>query len=83
MSRVSSFSMRAHTIRFDAKFRAAIEYACGETLVCDTLEVARNICYERNEKIKGMLRRALRRALSRAVEPGVELVVEPGVAAGR
>jgi len=30
-----------------------MQYACGETLVCDSLEIAKLICYERNEKVKG------------------------------
>jgi len=39
--------------RFEEKLRPAMQYACGETLVCDSLEIAKLICYERNEKVKG------------------------------
>lgn len=31
----------------------AIHHACGNALVCDTMEVARYVCYEKGQEIKG------------------------------
>lgn len=31
----------------------AVHYACGNTMICDTFDVARDICYERHQRVKG------------------------------
>ena len=40
-------------IECDKKFESVIQYACSNSLVCDTLNIARNICYDKNEDVKG------------------------------
>jgi len=32
----------------------AIHHACGNTLVCDTMEIARYVCYDKQQEVKGM-----------------------------
>ena len=39
-------------INFDQQYLRAFQYACGNTLICDTLEIAKNICYTRGQKVK-------------------------------
>lgn len=39
-------------INFDQHYSRAFQYACGNTLVCDTLEVAKDVCYNRGQKVK-------------------------------
>ena len=41
-------------INFDQQYLRAFQYACGNTLVCDTLEIAKNICYNRAQKVKAV-----------------------------
>ena len=41
-------------INFDPQYLRAFQYACGNTLVCDTLEIAKNICYNRGQKVKAV-----------------------------
>ena len=41
-------------INFDQQYLRAFQYACGNTLVCDTLEIAKNICYTRAQKVKAV-----------------------------
>ncbi|KAI9320899.1 hypothetical protein BX666DRAFT_2017874 [Dichotomocladium elegans] len=31
-----------------------VRYACGNTLVCDTLNIAKQICYEKNEEVRAV-----------------------------
>lgn len=35
-------------------FEKAVQYACGNAIVCDTLAIARHICYDRNERVKSV-----------------------------
>lgn len=39
----------------DSRYERVIQYACGNTLVCDTLQIAKKICYENNEDVRGLL----------------------------
>jgi structural maintenance of chromosome 1 len=41
------------TIQFDPQVERAMQFACSTTLICDTLEVARHICYEKGQEVKG------------------------------
>eukprot|EP00158_Paraphelidium_tribonemae_P009151 Partr_v1_DN28788_c0_g1_i3_m62740 putative structural maintenance of chromosomes protein len=41
-------------IQFDEAFRPVLEYACGNTIVCDTLQTARSICYDRKQNVKAV-----------------------------
>ncbi|KAI9209027.1 RecF/RecN/SMC [Polychytrium aggregatum] len=41
-------------IQFDPQYERVFRYVCGSGLVCDTLEVARSICYDKNEDVKAV-----------------------------
>ncbi|CAG8540450.1 3651_t:CDS:10, partial [Acaulospora colombiana] len=41
-------------ITYNDQLERAFQYACGNTLVCDTLDIAKHICYERNQQIKAV-----------------------------
>ncbi|CAG8691932.1 10774_t:CDS:10, partial [Racocetra fulgida] len=41
-------------ITYNDKLERAFQYACGNTLVCDTLEIAKHICYEKNQQVKAV-----------------------------
>ena len=40
------------TIDFDSTVERAMSYACGSSVVCDTLEIAKHICYEKKIPVK-------------------------------
>jgi structural maintenance of chromosome 1 len=40
-------------ISCDVVVERAVHHACGNALVCDTMEVARYVCYEKGQEIKG------------------------------
>jgi structural maintenance of chromosome 1 len=42
------------TIDFDSALERAMTYACGSSIVCDSLEVAKHICYERKIPVKAV-----------------------------
>ncbi|KAI9499732.1 RecF/RecN/SMC [Zychaea mexicana] len=41
-------------IECDKKFESVIQYACANSLVCDNLNIARDICYNKNEQVKAV-----------------------------
>ncbi|CAL1698943.1 unnamed protein product [Somion occarium] len=41
-------------IQYESAVERAIHHACGNALVCDTLDVARYICYEKAQEIKAV-----------------------------
>jgi structural maintenance of chromosome 1 len=62
--------MAIDVISFDASLERAMHYVCGNAIVCDDLETARSICYDRRQEVKGerptgLLRRRLEAAHSR------------------
>ncbi|KAI0290148.1 hypothetical protein BC826DRAFT_1187460 [Russula brevipes] len=44
---------RADVIQYEPAMERAIHHACGNALVCDTIEVARFVCYEKDQDVKG------------------------------
>ena len=40
-------------IQYEPVMERAIHHACGNALVCDTMEVARYVCYEKGQEVKG------------------------------
>ncbi|TPX34166.1 hypothetical protein SmJEL517_g03097 [Synchytrium microbalum] len=42
-------------IQFDAQYERAVQFACNNAIVCDTMDVARHICYERNQEVKAVV----------------------------
>jgi SMC proteins Flexible Hinge Domain len=43
-------------VQHKAAIERAIHHACGNALVCDTMEVARYVCYEKGQEVKGCIR---------------------------
>ncbi|KAI9104572.1 SMCs flexible hinge [Phlyctochytrium arcticum] len=41
-------------IQFDKAYEVAMQYACGNSLVCDTIEVAKDICYKQQLNVKAV-----------------------------
>lgn len=40
--------------QFDAKFARAVGYACGGAVVCETLDIAKQLCFGKGEKVKSI-----------------------------
>lgn len=40
-------------VQYDPTVEKAVRYACGNALVCDDLDIARSICYDKQQKLKG------------------------------
>ncbi|OZJ06654.1 hypothetical protein BZG36_00272 [Bifiguratus adelaidae] len=41
-------------IQYDERLEKAIRYACGNALVCDTLDIAKDICYNQQQEVKAV-----------------------------
>lgn len=41
-------------IEFDASLERAVQHACGSAMICDTIEVAKYICYEKRQEVKAV-----------------------------
>jgi len=46
------YKLCADLVECDEKFKPALAYALGATLVCDTLDEAQELCFTRGEKVK-------------------------------
>jgi len=42
-------------IQYEPAVERAMHHACGNALVCDTMDVARYVCWERGQEVKGVL----------------------------
>ncbi|KAF7558965.1 hypothetical protein G7046_g5195 [Stylonectria norvegica] len=42
------------TIDFDSSVERAMSYACGSSVVCDTLDIAKHICYDKKIPVKAV-----------------------------
>ncbi|ETS80820.1 hypothetical protein PFICI_08349 [Pestalotiopsis fici W106-1] len=42
------------TIDFDSSLERAMTYACGGSIVCDTLDIAKDVCYNRRIQVKAV-----------------------------
>ncbi|KAK5995835.1 Structural maintenance of chromosomes protein 1 [Cladobotryum mycophilum] len=42
------------TINFDSSVERAMSYACGSSVVCDTLDIAKHICYDKKIPVKAV-----------------------------
>lgn len=40
-------------LEYEAAIERALQHACGSSLICDTMTVAKYVCYERNQEVKG------------------------------
>lgn len=45
-------------IEYDSSVERAMQFACSSSLICDTMEVARHVCYDRGQEVKGEYRKA-------------------------
>ena len=41
-------------IEYDVEIKPAVQYAVGNTVVCNTMEQARDVCFRRREKVKAV-----------------------------
>lgn len=51
---ISGARLTIDTINFDSAVERALSYACGSSVVCDTLDVAKHICYEKKIPVKAV-----------------------------
>lgn len=51
---ISGARLTIDTIDFDANLERAMSYACGSSVVCDGLDIAKQICYERRIPVKAV-----------------------------
>ncbi|ODA78489.1 hypothetical protein RJ55_05870 [Drechmeria coniospora] len=51
---VSGARLTIDTINFDPAVERAVSYACGNSVVCDSLEIAKQICYEKRIAVKAV-----------------------------
>ncbi|TDH71545.1 hypothetical protein CCR75_001082 [Bremia lactucae] len=49
-----NIKMVVDVIECDAEIEPALHYAVGDTVVCDSIDVARDICFRQNEKVKAV-----------------------------
>jgi structural maintenance of chromosome 1 len=40
-------------IQVESKYERAVLFACGNALVCENLEVAKDVCWNRGQEVKG------------------------------
>jgi structural maintenance of chromosome 1 len=52
---VNGARLAIDSIKYDKQYEKAVHYACGSTLICDNLNVAKHICYDMEEAVKGKL----------------------------
>ncbi|KAI3620731.1 hypothetical protein CBS9595_002698 [Malassezia furfur] len=56
--RLRSLSVHARlavdVVQYAPAIERAVHFACGNTLLCDSLDVARELCYARNERVKAV-----------------------------
>lgn len=41
-------------IEYNASIERAVQFACGNTLICDNMEIARYVCYEKGQEVKAV-----------------------------
>ncbi|CAM0136232.1 unnamed protein product [Umbelopsis sp. WA50703] len=50
----SGAKLAVDVLEYDDQYERALLYACGNSLVCDTLAIAKHICYDRNQEVKAV-----------------------------
>ncbi|GMF33517.1 unnamed protein product [Phytophthora lilii] len=50
----NNIKMVVDVIECDAEIEPALHYAVGDTVVCDSIDVARDLCFRQNEKVKAV-----------------------------
>ncbi|KAK6954199.1 hypothetical protein Daesc_004164 [Daldinia eschscholtzii] len=51
---ISGARLTIDAIDFDSSLERAMSYACGGSIVCDTLDIAKHVCYERRIQVKAV-----------------------------
>ncbi|CAJ2507966.1 Uu.00g091520.m01.CDS01 [Anthostomella pinea] len=51
---ISGARLTIDTIDFDSTLERAMSYACGSSIVCDDLDIAKHVCYERRLPVKAV-----------------------------
>ncbi|ROT34795.1 RecF/RecN/SMC protein [Sodiomyces alkalinus F11] len=51
---ISGARLTIDTIDFDPSYERAMAYACGSSVVCDTLDIAKRICYDKKIQVKAV-----------------------------
>jgi structural maintenance of chromosome 1 len=51
---ISGARLTIDTINFDSSVERALSYACGSSVVCDSLDIAKHICYEKKIPVKAV-----------------------------
>ncbi|KIY53050.1 condensin complex subunit SMC1 [Fistulina hepatica ATCC 64428] len=51
---VKGSRLAVDVIQYDPVVERAMHHACGSALVCDTMEVARHICYDKGQEVKAV-----------------------------
>ncbi|KAG1297293.1 hypothetical protein G6F60_004364 [Rhizopus arrhizus] len=41
-------------VKFDSQYEQVVRYACGNTVVCDNLNIAKTICFDMNESVRAV-----------------------------
>ena len=50
---VKGARLAVDVLEFDGSVERAIHYSCGNALVCDSMDIARNVVYEKGQEVKG------------------------------
>lgn len=51
---ISGARLTIDAIDFDSSLERAMSYACGGSIVCDTLDIAKHVCYDRRIQVKAV-----------------------------
>ncbi|KAL2759238.1 hypothetical protein ACRALDRAFT_1062253 [Sodiomyces alcalophilus JCM 7366] len=51
---VSGARLSIDTLDFDPSYERAMAYACGSSVVCDSLDIAKQICYDKKIQVKAV-----------------------------
>ncbi|XXH00411.1 substrate-specific activator of APC-dependent proteolysis [Hypoxylon texense] len=51
---ISGARLTIDAIDFDSSLERAMSYACGGSIVCDNLEIAKHVCYDRRIQVKAV-----------------------------
>ncbi|KAF9959163.1 Structural maintenance of chromosomes protein 1 [Mortierella alpina] len=53
-SLVKGARLAIDVVQYDETLERAIQYVCGHALVCDTMEIAKHVCYELGQQVKAV-----------------------------
>ena len=45
--------LASECIEYDPAVERAMQHACSSSLICDTMDIAKYVCYERSQEVKG------------------------------